>query len=306
MYVAMTRARRSLTLSYSMTHNGTTSRKPSRFITEIFETPLPCEPSSAQPPLFAEDAEPTATVQLPANLYNGSELVLSVTQASDYLRCPLDFYYRHVIGLPPVPSPHAAVGTLFHDLIQRINISLMEGTSPPSKESLLNELQEGWPKEDYLTKQQRERALKKGVTAFETLYDRLIQEGAPIAAESKFRVKVPGAPLVLTGRIDAVYARDGGIEIRDYKTSVVRDAAAAKQRTTASKQLELYALAYRLQHDELPKSVSLDFVQSGLIGTVRKQAKTIDNLETKLHTVAHDVLNGQYPPGYDHAHCRHP
>jgi hypothetical protein len=111
----------------------------------------------------------------------------------------------------------------------------------------------------------------------------------------------------MIGRIDAVYQLDNGIEIRDFKTSTsVTTPEKAKSRATGSKQLTLYALAWFLQHNELPSLLTLDFVETGQIGSVRKQMKSLDTMQAHLSQIVASLKAGEYPLGKDHAYCAHP
>lgn len=307
MYVAMTRARDTLVLTYSYSHNGTSARRPSRFITEALGAPVdPDTTSNPQLNLELFVLPNLISSGLPARLYNNETLILSTSQINDYMRCPLDFYYRHILGTPGEPSPSAAVGTNFHAVIQEIQTARINGAPLPEKSTLSTWLKDSWPKEDYLSLNHRRRAMQIGLNSFDTLYERLLTESVPLYIEKPFRVHIPNSNLILRGRIDAILPRDNGIEIRDYKTTIVRDAKSAKSKASSSKQLEMYALAYRIQYGEMPDFVSLDFIQSDIIGTVKKQAKTLDTLEKKLIEVAQNIQKGMFPKGHDHSYCRHP
>lgn len=308
MYVAMTRAKDSLTLTYSRTHNGKTHRKPSQFISEIFGEPIevsqPQEEQQVSFDLFSQ--VPQNSLSLPQRFIQGNAIVLSVTQVDDFLRCPLDFYYRHILATPSKPSPHAAVGTLFHGIIQSIHQARKNGSSPPTKEVCLKRLTDDWPTADYISAEQRERALQHGLKSFDTLYETIMSGPIPTHIEQPFRVHIPNTQLILKGQVDAIFENGDFVEIRDYKTSIVKDDKSAKSRATSSKQLELYALAYRLQHDIMPSLLSLEFVLSGRVGSVKKQSKTLDKLEVTLQDAIQKILSNTFEPKGDHQYCRHP
>ena len=309
MYVAATRAKKQLLFSYSSTHTGVTKRKPSRFLLEMFddvkESKEAASPQSLN--LFEVPGDSNKKLGLPSSMKSGENLVLSASQANDYFRCPLDFKYRHILGVPPPPSPHAFVGTIFHGYMQQINEAKIKGLTPPSIDSLIEQLEEDWPKEGYLSSKQRDRALETAKKSLKTTYKRVVDEPVPVAVEEPFKVHIPKSKLILKGRIDVVMPVADGVEIRDYKTSTsATSPERAKRATSGSKQLDMYALAWRIQNDEMPKLVSLDFVQTNQIGSVKKQPKTLDNLEVKLAEMAEKILAGEFEPGYDHSYCRHP
>lgn len=311
MYVAATRARDELILTYSQSHNGVTKRKPSRFLNELFGT---------DPTNVIHDTEQlvglealggpsliSKSIALPAAMRQNGNLVLTASQADDYLSCPLNFYYKHVLHVPEAPSAATGVGSLFHGLIQEVNDAKHQGNKIPSLDVLLERLNAEWPIVGYSSKIQRERAQQHGKTAFTNLYERLLKEPVPIAVEEPFRVRLPDSKLILRGRIDAVMPDGDGVQIHDYKTSTsVLTDAKAKAKTSASDQLTMYALAWRIEHDENPVSVSLDFVQTGRIGVVKKRPDSFDKMHAKLAEAAEAILAGKFPPGSSHEFCVHP
>lgn len=310
MYVGATRARDQLIVTHSDSHNGTTIRKPSRFIEELFgktDGEL-----SASEKLVGLDALGPSNIQLksvslPSRMQQNGNIVLTASQADDYLLCPLNFYYKHVLNVPEPPSSATVVGSLFHGLIQEINTAKRDGNDIPPLGPMLERLEREWPAVGYSSKTQRARGMKLGLASFKTLYERLLVEPVPIAVEESFGIRLPDSKLILNGRVDVVVPDGDGVQIRDYKTSTgVQTPDKAKAKTTSNNQLVMYALAWRLMHDEDPLSVSLDFVQTGQVGVVRKQAKTLDNMQLKLAGVAEDILAGKFPRGAKHDFCQHP
>jgi len=308
MYVAATRARRELILTYGDRHGDGAHRKPSRFLAELLDTPAadvpePNDQTSLE--LFAPRT-PSATVPLPDAMRDGDQLVLSVSQIVCWLDCPLDFYYKHVLCMPLPTHPSSAIGTAIHRFIQQIFEGRKSGHLPPF-ESLAAELQAALPRAGYESPGVRERAHAQVAQLLHPLYERFAAEELPTDVELPFNVAVPGLPLRIKGRMDAVYQRGNGVEICDFKTSVsVATPEKAKSRASNSQQLTLYALAWQLMHGELPQLLALDFVATGQRGSVRKQQKSLDTLQGKLATMVANLQAGHYPPGKDHAYCAHP
>jgi DNA helicase-2/ATP-dependent DNA helicase PcrA len=311
MYVAATRARDELILTYSQSHNGSTKRKPSRFLSELFGTDPAGIIQSGEKLVgldsFGGTSKITKPIALPVAMRQNGNLVLTASQADDYLGCPLNFYYKHVLNVPEAPSAATGVGSLFHGLIQEINMAKLEASELPTLDALSKRLEDDWPVTGYSSRAQRNRALKTGLAAFSNLYDRLVNEPVPLAVEKPFQVRIPDSKLILRGRVDAVVPDGNGVQIHDYKTSTsVQTAAKAKSKTTASNQLVMYALAWRIEHDEDPVSVSLDYVQTGQIGIVKKRPDSLDKMQAKLSDAAEAILGGNFPRGNDHEICLHP
>jgi DNA helicase-2/ATP-dependent DNA helicase PcrA len=310
MYVAATRARKELILSFSDTHSSNVKRRPSRFLSELVGhepsgTAEIDESKQISMELFAPKVG-SEQLNLPPHMRDGNNLVLSVSQIDCWLRCPQDFYYNFVLEMPQSDDPIRAYGTLIHNTIENIHKSLRKGIKPDLEE-LLEDARQKLPKSGYLTPKSRERSHTQALKTIKQLYDRFTSEAIPNDIEQTFRVKLVEAPLVIKGRIDAIYPHKDGVEIRDYKTGTsVSTPEKAKSRATASMQLTLYALAWKLMFDEMPALLSLDFVETGVLGSVKKQPKSLETLTTKLSQMVSDLESGNYPLGNDHTFCKHP
>lgn len=308
MYVAVTRARRELTLTYAGRHGTGAPRRPSRFLEELLSV-LPNSVDGEAPQTSLELFAPRATesvVALPSSMQPDGRLLLSVSQIVCWLNCPQDFYYQYVLGMPLPDDPSRQYGTAIHAAIERIQQGRRRG-APPTLDEVLEDVRTALPSRGYASAGTRERAHTQALQTTRALYERFMHEPLPLEVEQAFAVNLPDTPLRIVGRIDAVYQLDKGVEIRDFKTSTsVTTPEKAKSRATASAQLTLYALAWQLMHDEMPALLTLDFVETGQLGSVRKQPKSLDTMRGKLATMAEQLLAGKYPPGKDHSYCKHP
>jgi DNA helicase-2/ATP-dependent DNA helicase PcrA len=265
------------------------------------------EPIQTDLELFAP-RESSGAVTLPAQLQDSDgNIVLSVSQIEDYLRCPQDFYYQHVLSMPLPPAPHMQYGSLLHGLIEQIHRARRRNAPLPPLPDLLDETLAALPKIGYASARSRERAYEQAKQSITAVYTRFIVEDMPLEAEQSFTYKLPSAPLIIKGRIDAVYKLGNGVEIRDFKTGgSVTTPEKAKQRATSSTQLTLYALAWKGLHDEMPALLTLDFIDTGQVGSVRKQPKSLDTLTTKLEKMVQQLRTGVYEGSADHTFCKHP
>jgi ATP-dependent exoDNAse (exonuclease V) beta subunit len=308
MYVAATRARKELILTYGDRHGSGMHRKPSRFIDELLVGPATDMHSREEQTtleLFAPRTVSTS-VQLPERMKQDGVYVLTASQIECWLKCPLDFYYKHVLAMPEPDSPVAAYGTAIHSAIQHI----FEGrrkNHTPTLESLETEVKAALPRAGYQSAGIRDRAHAQALKSLHTIYERFTSEELPIEVEQGFGALVPDLPLKITGRMDAVYHHGDNVEIRDFKTSSsVTTSEKAKTRATGSQQLTIYALAWQIKHGELPGLLTLDFVETGQMGSVRKTQRSLDTLKLKLTDLVADLKNDHYPPGKDHTYCSHP
>ena len=311
MYVAMTRASTELTISYADTKTGITKTKPSRFIAEIGEALMDvyhhAQESSIAITLPA-NSKSQGSIALPSDILQGDTIVLNVTQVATWLKCPEDFYYLYVLKTPQAPNPALTYGTLIHSCIEQMHRAKMSNTSLTLQE-LLDKTKEQWPHNGYSSALQRQRAHAQGVKTLSLLYERFFSKDShtPIQSEFPFKIHLKESGVTINGRIDAIYQDTKGVVIVDYKTGTsVTSPEKAKQRATSSKQLTLYALAWQQLRNELPYSLQLDFVETGQIGAVARQQKSIDTILKDIDRMAHDLRRGIYSPGASHEFCEHP
>jgi len=310
MYVAITRARQEVILSYADRHGNGAPRKPSRFLNELLgqeptSSPIDDETAQSSLELFAPNLT-TSTATLPESMQHDEQLFLSVSQIECWLRCPQDFYYRYVLNMPLPPAPQLAYGSLIHGVIEQVHRGRQNG-NVPSLQQLTKEVMQNLPQAGYPSKRSRDRAHAQARKTVKAVYERFLRDELPIETEWPFSLELPDLPLTIRGKIDAVYNLGQGVEIRDFKTGTsVRTAEQAKRRVSGSQQLTLYALAWQQLRGTLPEKLSLDFVETNELGSVKKQPKSLETLEVKLQTMVIELRAGQYPYGRDHTRCMHP
>lgn len=312
MYVALTRARENLLLSYSGRHFTATTRKPSRFLQEIFgelsDNSIEGEAKQQQLDLLAPSLYKPTPVSVPRNIYDGSTFTFSASQITTFLNCPLDFYYCYVLNLPEAPKANAAYGTAIHAVVEVVNNALMNGTVV-KKEDLITVFEKHWNQEGYLSKEHAKRAHAQAAITIDRFYEQHYEQAdeKPIEVESEFSIRLPETNIKLKGRFDAVFENEKGVEIRDYKTSTTVDTPEkAKGRASRSDQLTIYALVWQQLHNDLPAKLSLEFVDTGLVGEVKKTPRSIATMHTKIIEMAAAIKRNEFKPGSRHDYCRHP
>lgn len=317
MYVAMTRAKRDLILTFSSDHGGKRAYRPSLFISEAMGgmpiTMAPAKPSvtTAQIELFGQTDSSYRTkgnqVELPPAILKEGKLRLSARQIEDYLKCPAEFYFRHILS-PPEPISFALeYGSLMHNLIQYYNRRLIDN-SPVSLKELDNFLITNWPQEGYVTLGHRQRGIKQAKASLRRFWQReKVKPRRPKFVEEAIEFDV-NRDVSVKGRLDAVFELvPSGVEIRDYKTggSGVTSQAKADQRTAASLQLSIYALGWSLLKGKIPEVVSLDFIDTGLVGKATKTVRQIESTEKKIISAAEGIRNLDFRPATSHLFCMH-
>ncbi len=128
-YVAMTRAKRWLQVSYSREDHAGKPLQTTVFVDEMLEA-LQTTPTEGRLPreyVFAAQAallleKKPALVTSPDRKAIDALLqtfAMSISALERYLRCPLEFYYQHLLRAPAPSSEYAAYGQALHAAIQR-------------------------------------------------------------------------------------------------------------------------------------------------------------------------------------------
>ena len=126
-YVAMTRAKEALQISYAAQNEKEKPLQRAIFVDEVLQAGLEMEQRqapadqllAAQTSLLLESKpvaqrlDPTAI----AELLEG--FALSVSSLNKFLRCPLSFYYENVLRVPVLVSEAAWNGIAMHDALYR-------------------------------------------------------------------------------------------------------------------------------------------------------------------------------------------
>lgn len=309
LYVATTRARHNLIVSYSDKGRTGTTKKPSRFIDELFGDGASVNTAKTEVgeaiDQIVDQIDLPRKVSIPSSILSGDTVRLSVSQAQVLLTCPLNFYYKFVLRAPEEPTPSTDYGSQLHTIFEQINVGRRDGNIPELS-TLLEDLKLGWNKAGYSSKTQQERAYDQARNTVKNFYNQALSDPAPYLIEHPFEVSLPGN-IVLHGRIDVVYKADDGVEIQDYKTGdSVKDDKKAKQKAQSSQQLTMYALAWQKQTGDIPK-VSLRFPDTNQFARVAKQQKSLDTIENNLNKAVNDLRVGKFPPSSGrHDFCIHP
>lgn len=308
MYVAITRAKTHLTLSWSADHGGKRAKKPSPFIAEALGSePEAHAETGVQGMLqFTKNfaVNPKQHVVPAARFMQGDWLALTPHQLDDYLMCPLNFYYLHVLEVPQPPQSALMYGTLMHGLIHSYYLQRQNGTVDVA--ALHEALDAQWRNEGFVSKGQEQRRKEQAHKTLDAFIARQQQESeVPSRMEMPFEFELPDVKVRIRGRMDAVFEGDVGVEIRDYKTSQVDDAKKADKKAKDSLQLATYALAWESMTGIMPQLTTLDYIETGVTGKFAPTDKSKQELLIKIQHIADGIRSSNYQPTGDHFYCVH-
>ncbi len=290
LYVAMTRAKSRLYLTYGEHYDGGRRWRPSRFLDEVRaagvsierEKPAGISPSPTSP-LRGEEPE-------------RRELVLSYSSIQAYLDCPRQYWYRYEKRLPAKQSAEAIQGVILHDVLRRAGEARREGR--PITAAALRALHAKAWRETSFPDPRRAPAFKRaGLVQLESFRSAGGFDAKPDLLEREFSAPVDG--FVLHGIIDRVDRVDGGgWLIIDYKTG--RPLA----RRRRDLQVALYGLGAAAGLDLQDAELEVVYLTTGSRVRVESTAALREETKRIAAEAAEGIRSRQFEPRPERRRCR--
>jgi DNA helicase II / ATP-dependent DNA helicase PcrA len=247
-YVALTRAETHLMLSYSRFKNDGKELEPSMFLAEIqdaheLKTQMVVLSTEALSEfaalLFGEAQAPEIDAIEEAFLQPILEkFVMNVTALNNYLKCPLEFYFKNLIRIPSPKNEATEFGSSVHYALEQLFRKMQDGKADTfhSKEQFVEDFK--WymhRHRESFTKEQFNRRLEYGQEVLSNYYNKYIGSfNTIVAIERNIRnVMVKGVPI--KGKLDKLEFDGKAVNVVDYKTGDI-DKAKDKMKGPDDKQ----------------------------------------------------------------------
>lgn len=313
LYVAMTRAKESLTLS-TVEKPYT---KPSVFITEdlkplmgskfikVIERKKNDELQGAFKRLTQpfRRAKVTQLEQSVAPKISTEPLQLSFSQLDKYENCPLAYEFQYEYRIPVSEPPQMAMGTAVHGALERFARSIQAGQKP-SREDLLNyfeqEFEEVAKRSNELTELHHLQAKERLGTYFDTQPELSV---APLAVEQKFKLKI--GEHTLSGKIDRVDRIGDQVRIIDYKTGKGKSSENSDDQKFADKSLQfsIYYLAATESLGWSVKELIFSYIYDNTNLATTRSKDDIPATKNRILEIASQIQQRNFEPKPGHQ-CR--
>ena len=302
-YVAMTRARESLHMTWAKDYGVKRMKAVSPFVLEALD--IPKMPEDVLKASALEEIRryaltgdrPPARVRTPRR----GLLPLSYVQVEDYLLCPLKYRFRHVLRVPVLPHHTLVFGRMLHETVRAYLAARMKGR-PKSEEELISEYRKNWVNEGYLSREHEELRKASGEEALRRFY-RDEESSGRIAAflEKSFQWQEGGVRF--RGRFDRVDFEASGPVIIDYKSTPVGSRKEADKQAADSLQMDIYALSFLKTQGLAPAETRLYFLESGLAGRAVKGEREFRRAGRKIQEAAEGIRASEFPARPDWRSC---
>lgn len=296
-YVAMTRAKKHLFLTYATNYGGKRDTTQSGFIGETgikVSKEVARTQNEETQTMFGVDSQYRKQQSLSHAFYLD---YVNYTQISAYQTCPLKYKYAYVVKIPTQPSHALTFGNSIHATLRDFHTEdIFSGNV--SCERLLELYKKDFDGTGYLDPKQREQRFLSGEKFLKEYYKKEKSTGKKIIElEKTITLKLAGVKF--TGRVDRIDRIEGNkVEIIDYKTGKLKE----QKDVDKDLQTSLYAWGVRENFKYEPEILTLYFVEEVTKVSSHKTLEQIKEQVAKTEEVVETMKSGDFTatPGF---HC---
>lgn len=318
-YVALTRAKKEVSVLWSKENEGGKHTLPTQFVTEIDETHTEkIEVSDFEveyvKKIHTQEVATTPGIDVKDRAYL-SDLFLnsgfSVTALNNYLRCPWQYFFINLVRVPKAEEKQQLYGTAVHETLKDFFDAYRVEEDMDGK--VLLERFENYLMKKHLTTEDYEDLLKKGKKALGGYYEAykkqwnraIVNELSVGGVHLDIEHEGKPVPLKLTGKLDKVEIQPGvgdKVNVVDYKTGKPKTRNELEGKTKNSdgdywRQLVFYkVLLNRFDNGKYTMvSGEIDFIEPDEKGRYKKElfevgGEQAKELEQKIAETAKEIL----------------
>lgn len=299
-YVALTRAKVSLTITCAHETESGRPALPSTFIEEIGPDMICREDRPAASELLVPERTPAAR-HLDRALVRAifAEQGLSVTAINNYLACPWRFFYRNLLRVPEAPEKGLAYGTAVHTALREF-FELWKDGEDPGAEGLVDRFVRALATAP-MSEGDRTESVRKGGRALRMYYKQYHTTWSrSILNEYKMTVFLPTSindlPRIrLRGDLDKLEFGEQAISVIDYKTGRPKSRREIEV-GDYKRQLIFYKLLLRLFEGgrwHMQEGI-IDFIEPDERGRMKREAfsiteEEVDEIAVLTERVAREI-----------------
>ena len=235
-YVAITRAKKHLNISFSKYKSDGKETEPSQFLVELLagkegliaQKTIEASIKLQYKLLRLQSTQRPAIEQLEADFIQPKleKFSMNVTALNNYLKCPLHFYYNSLIRVPSGKSEATTFGSAIHDALNKLFKKMQEANSVfPDKQSLITDFEYYMKRHrEAFTKQEFKDRIELGETVLINYYDFYVSSWNKVVT-TEYRINnVVVKDIPLKGAIDKIEFNGKEVIVIDYKTGNIDNA----------------------------------------------------------------------------------
>jgi len=229
-YVAITRAETHLTISYSRFRNNGKEAEPSLFIEEIragFDLPvekivLTGTALSDFQFLLLKGEQPPEMERVEMDFINRvlEKFQMNVTALNNYLKCPLEFYFKNLIRIPSPKNENTEFGSAVHDALEKLFRNMQDNNNEfPGISFFVNAFDLFMVRHrESFTREQFARRMEYGHIILPAYYEKYIHSWNRIVSIERRIGNIFVENVPIKGAIDKLEFDGKQVNLVDYKT----------------------------------------------------------------------------------------
>ncbi|MFC1505465.1 ATP-dependent helicase [Thermoproteota archaeon] len=271
-YVAITRARDALIVSYFNRLNRPTRR--SRFI-ENMKIPIAT---------YLRDGAQLPALKIETSSFSDEMQTFSAGEIIDYVICPYMYLFRKLLGFQSELNERIGYGHGLHYCLRRASERIKSGEENDPLDAIKISVDEDFdlPYAGGKMFDRLKNAAKKQLVQFTTKYGNDLR----IIEEVEYRIEFPIHEATIMGKVDVILREGGGREVREYKTS-----EEAKTMDETSIQVRLYVAGLRnlqraIDHGSVAyiketEIKSADITEPAISATIKDTEKVVSSIKKR-------------------------
>lgn len=235
-YVAVTRAKKHLQVSFSQYKSDGKEAEASQFLIELIEgneqkmisKPIDVAVKNTYKLLRLQSIAQPEIEQLENDFIGPKveQFTMNVTALNNYLKCPLHFYYNSLIRVPSGKSEATTFGSAVHDALQRFFKKMQDNNNEfPDKKVLVQDFNQYMHRhQEAFTQVEFKNRKEQGEIVLNQYHDQYIKDWNKVVT-TEYRINnvlLQGIPL--KGAIDKIEFNGKQVVVVDYKTGSVENA----------------------------------------------------------------------------------
>lgn len=236
-YVAMTRAKQHLHISYAAQSNEGKDLEPSTFISELLSgTDLVVQKRQVAHDVLLQyqitglQMAPEVHIDLFDKQYIAEKLdhfVLSASKLNAYMDCPVRFYFEQIVRVPSAKSDTLAFGNAVHAALHQLYERMKRDPKQqfPTLEVFIGDFEREMHRtEDAFTVKQFENRMVLGHQLLTDFYTEYVHRLNKVAVTEYMVSKTVMDGVPITGRFDKLEFNGKHVHVVDYKTGGIKNA----------------------------------------------------------------------------------
>ena len=280
-FVALTRTKQRVYLSYSDMYEGNKAKKDKSIFLEKFK-----EKSER----INRDYKIEERVNIAPYFVipeNSIPQKYSYSQLNLFKTCPLQYYYEYILRIRKQPKLVFEYGTLIHDTLKQYFMRDRDIKNIDILDKIYNTRWESVNLSVFRNEEHIEDYKKKGIESIKNNIDLIkprgiknsYEENIDLFLDDKYRIN---------GRLDRLdFLEDGSISIVDYKTG----SSSSQDTSSSNMQLGIYSILVKEKFKKDIKDLKLIFIDEGKEITINYDKIDIDNVKNEVFDLIEKIKN---------------